>query len=229
LAVNSVSTDERLSLLVYKNGSVYSAINFGSSSATANAGGHISDSIYLEAGDYLEAYVDSVADTSYSVESDFTQLSIQALPDFSTFSTYGPYEYLEAEITTSTETDSSSYVDVTGASLIVTPGTWLVCFEIETELRNLTGVTVTVELRYRITDDSNNLIGNLAGRRFEKLDNNDRYIIHQSKCQPVEFTETETIKLRITNSSGTNNELARVNSNSPAANRGSFISARRLK
>ena len=183
----------------------------------------------LTAGQQVSAIIDSNSDTSYTGNAGIgnSYLSVTRIPDFSTFSTYGPYEYLEAEVTANTQTDSATSTDVTGASLIISAGTWLLCYSVELQLTNSTGSTTSVEGRLELTDSSNALIENISSRAFLELGNGDLHIQHHDVCGVHTTTASKTVKLRVNNGTGTTNEFARVNDADP--NTQSLIKARRLK
>lgn len=79
----------------------------------------------LNAGDYVETFIDSAADTSFDVTNDsYTFFTITESPDLTVFSTYGTFEILNTTSSVKTPTASGRFHALTGNSLTLSPGTW---------------------------------------------------------------------------------------------------------
>lgn len=80
------------------------------------------DTIYLSKGDYIDfrAYNEG----SVSTNTDGFTITVEEIPDFSIFSTYGTFELLTATSSVKTPSATNNYHQLTGNSLTLTPGTW---------------------------------------------------------------------------------------------------------
>lgn len=85
----------------------------------------VNSPVDVEAGDYLEVFIDSTSDTSFTVnETDATYLHITAMPDFTTFGAYIDDRVLGTKILSanSVAPSSATLSDLTFSNLVV--GRW---------------------------------------------------------------------------------------------------------
>jgi hypothetical protein len=113
-------SDENYRALLYKNGSLFKGAFVSGGAST-----QLSVAVDLVAGDYLEVYSQSAADTNYDIGNDeYTFFTITGQPDFSIFSTYGTFEILTTTSSVKTPSASGRFSSMTSNSLALTPGTW---------------------------------------------------------------------------------------------------------
>lgn len=203
-----------------------------------------STEFYLQKGDtvYFEAYQDDSTSAARNIERDRsadnrTRISIVSHPDFSTFSTYGPYEYTEAEVTGLNRTVSANtYVDATGASISLNPGTWNICAEGSNLMEWVSGAT-GVSCKAIIRDGSNADLDDTAILFYLALDASyNAAVIPFKMCSEVTITTTTTYKLSIKSSVANTAATCDIWDNSSAWSAGitdpdgtSKIWARRMK
>lgn len=125
------------------------------------------------------------------------RLHFEYIPNFSTFGVYGLYEYTEAECSaTTTYTTGGTVYDVTGASVVLTPGTWNICYSSNFFNDWVSGTAVGQVCKAVIRDGSNNLINGTAAMTFDTYSSdNDNDVRNMSHCAEVTITSTTTYKL----------------------------------
>jgi len=109
--------------------------------------------IGLSKGDFVELFVNSGADASYTIRGGIEDsfLSVAYLPDFSTFSVFGETELIESDVGFSAHGTVSQWTDVT--SIPLSPGEWDLWGSVR--YSNSAGTTTT-QLEMGISEDSGN-------------------------------------------------------------------------
>lgn len=196
---NGTANDETR-LRVRKNGLIDVLDIFNNPNATSMTVA-VSDTVPLEKGDYLELFTDSGTDASYDLINGIRNnyLSVVEQPDFNVFSVYGKQEYLEVSASSSTQTVSAdTWIDVTGMSLILTPGTWDVGYDVSAFFNWNAGSNIGVTGNVGIYDSSNVLVGNTISVAYAVMSSANEQSAHSmSRNARITITETTTIKLRI--------------------------------
>ena len=155
----------------------------------------------LSKGDAIKVQWSTTADASYTISNGagYTYMSIMAMPDFSVFGVNGIYEYLDAAITADTATvTANTWADVSGASLTLTPGTWIIGYEGDVQIDDNSGGANSIAGNLRITDSGGTeldeticVFGSNTGIANQTL------FFGISKKVEVVLTETTTYKLQI--------------------------------
>jgi len=115
------ASSEAYTLYVYVNGTQALANYVNGANPTIP----VSGALDLNPNDYVEVFIQSTADTSYTVNANnYTFFSITAAPELSSYSVYGQFELLTATSSVKTPSASSRFADMTGNSIQLTPGTW---------------------------------------------------------------------------------------------------------
>lgn len=120
------ATTESAELYIYKNGVRYSNLGrttqFDSSNTYMQIKG--SDTVEMNKDDYFDIRViqDSGAALTLHNDPNFAYITIEELPDFSTFSVWGETELVEANSSTFTNFTSTSWADL--ESIELSPGEW---------------------------------------------------------------------------------------------------------
>lgn len=181
------------------------AFQYTSSSATQAS---FSKTLELTKGDEvkLQVYQTSGGSVNYLVNTRDTSLEIKAQPDFSTFSTYGPYEYTEALVSSVPATVSATtYVDAAGGSISLTPGTWQLCHEGNHYMQWSSGAIGAI-CKTVIRDGSNNEVSGTEDLAYLVLDGTyNGGLTSYSKCAEVTITETTTYKMSVQAAAGSAN------------------------
>jgi len=130
---------------IYKNGSLYSQLDFReveNSAATSLAPSvNGSDTIALNKGDYIDVRVGhTLSSLSLETDSALTYVSIEANPDFTHFSVYGEDEYIETEITSRPVTSVANTWVQSSETLVVPPGKWTIGYNVPLRVDNNSGV-----------------------------------------------------------------------------------------
>lgn len=115
-------------------------------------------------------------------------------------------------------------IEVDIASITLTPGTWVLGYDVNVFMRNFSGAGLSMSARVRYTDNSNNFIFKTASWNFSKnnMPNNEFVYRNTSRQTEVTITETTTYKLRLTsNIDGSVNQVAIAGSNVTASVSGS--------
>lgn len=108
-------------------------------------------------------------------------------------------EYVYAAVTTGTGTSSiNTDTDVVGLSILLTPGVWMLYYNVAVELYNNSGSASSVRGRVRITDSSNNPVTNTeAAIGFDNAPNLVDIITSASRMTTVSISTATTYKIRI--------------------------------
>lgn len=113
-------------------------------------------------------------------------------------------ERISATITADTTTTvAGTEIDVTGASISVTPGRWLFYFGTAVNFNNPTGATTAPAGRIRVTDASNNALTGGAWFMNPTLGAGLNQTFNASWIVPATISTTTTYKLRVTSSVST--------------------------
>jgi len=95
-------------------------------------------------------------------------------------------------------------VDVTGMSIVVPVGIWLLYYNVAVELYNASGGTTALRGRVRVTDGSNNAVANTeAACQFDNAPNAADITNTAARITVVRPTATTTYKVRVANGTGT--------------------------
>jgi hypothetical protein len=126
------------------------------------------------------------------------------------------YQRIEVEIPNFVYNGASipdTEVDV--ATITLTPGTWVLGYDVTVFLRNFSGGSLAISARTQYTDNSNLAIAKTrAWYNTAPLNNNEFQYQNASRQTEVVLTETTTFKLRlVTTVDGSVNEVAVAGAN----------------
>lgn len=163
-----------------------------------------STDVELTEGQTITVLMAVASDTSWTINSGerLTYLTIERVDETgSTFSVYGPYEYTEAEATTtSTTSTATTYVDVTGMSISLSPGTWQMCYEAHHFHEWNSGASGTI-CQSIIRDSSNNVVNGTAQMTSVITDATySSFLAPANACAEVTITSATTYKFSIQSS-----------------------------
>lgn len=159
-----------------------------------------SDLVYLNKGDTLDirAFQNSGAALNLSGNADANFVSIAELPDFSTFSVYGQQETFEIEPTVNTTTSlANTYLAVTGSSLVLGPGKYLVGYTTLFFINNSSGGTAGVSGNIRLTQDGALVPGSITAARYSAIAAGAALYLPVYKETELILTSTKTIQAEI--------------------------------
>lgn len=180
----------------YVNGTVSKAF---STNAYNGILSKFSGSIYLDQGDVLSFRTDVSETTATGIQSN-NWITIESRPDFTVFGMYGETEYKEVILgANSVTTTASTPVDVTGASLALTPGEWQVGYGATVYLNWVSGSSLGIIGNLRITDSSNNTVNGSESGCFTIANNADDDVGHyMTSTVNIIVTSPDTYKMRLT-------------------------------
>lgn len=160
--------------------------------------------IFFKKGDQavVSANQQNGAGRSTTVTNSFHQLSIKAVPDFTSYGVLNPNtEYVEAENTATVYTATADVeVDVGSMSIDLTPGTWDIGYDLAFIIQNQSGGSNTVAGRVQITDSSNAVLARTSSYNSVTSSGNAVEIFSVSRRTQVVVTSNTTYKIRITSS-----------------------------
>jgi len=124
-------------------------------------------------------------------------------------------EYIYATNATGTASSGTNTdTDVVGLSILLTPGVWMLYYNVAVELYNSSGGATSIRGRVRITDSSNNSVINTeAGVSFDNAPNLADIVTSVSRITTVAISSATTYKIRVA-SGGSAGTSITVNSSS---------------
>lgn len=165
----------------------------------------IGKTLFLNKGDAVTVTIDSASDTSYTLRGNTnatdTFLTIESLPDFTNYGVLNPNaEYLEAIQTSTAETTTAdTEIDIPGLTLDLTPGTWVIGYNLGANVSDNSGATNIVFGRTQITDSLNVSVPNTSCFfGSTKMSANQSLYAPSSIQTEITITENKTYKSRLT-------------------------------
>lgn len=197
--LNNTTADETYQLQSHVNGASVAA------DFRRYSGGdlmlYISTPKYLNAGDYVEIFTNSSADTNYDIIANQTTtwFSVTALPNFNTFGAFGETEYYRVSpATTATTATADTYVDLSGAELTLGPGVWEIGYEAAVYIQRISGTSVGILANCAIRNSSNDVQVGTVGLLYNIQSNNDDWRVYDlTRSTFVTITTPTTYKLSI--------------------------------
>jgi hypothetical protein len=149
--------------------------------------------IRANTGDTISFRADS---NSTLTNSSVHNLTVKAQPNFSTFGVYGIYEYTEAECSASvTATTGGTFYDLTGASVVLTPGTWQICHMQNVYHDWVLGSAVGQACIGTIRDSANNRVNGSTNLFYMVASSDvDSIVQNSTMCAEVTISTTTTYK-----------------------------------
>lgn len=158
-----------------------------------------SGNIYLQKDDVLSFRTDVSETQATGIQSN-NWITIESRPDFDVFGIYGETEYKEVILSANTvTTTASTAVDVTGASLPLSPGEWQVGYGATVYLDWVSGSSVGIIGNLRVTDSSNVTQNGSESGCYAIASNSDGDVGHYlTSTINMIVTSPETYKMRLT-------------------------------
>lgn len=156
----------------------------------------------------LQAFQSSGGNLNYNPN---PKVIITQDPDFTDVGVFGEHDRVRSLLTSETSTSTAdTYVDVTGSSIVLGPGTWDITYDVNVILKDNSGAQNVLRANVAIFDGSNNVEPDSISYHKLVLGANDLEGTSLSGGAEVTITSETTYKLRVRSDQGSANGVVTV-------------------